>query len=190
MTPTASQADTPVSGEAAFLAKHARSTVSMAHPRDRSKQIIGFIIDRDTFSDANMMPTACLLDMKRRALTPTEDSSTPVKGRDAIWRLECAVEHDTRTQDRANATGPQIMTATQARLDARAGLEKLLSATPDTPSDNDRREIARLREALIACGRRAGALLADDVSTAFLMLVPAEVEAKIASCTALEGGAS
>jgi hypothetical protein len=40
-------------------------------------------------------------------------------------------------------------------------------------------EIARLRDALIRCGRMAGAILSDDVSTEFLMLVPAEVEARI-----------
>lgn len=40
-------------------------------------------------------------------------------------------------------------------------------------------EIARLRGALIQCGRSCNAILADDVSTDFLMLVPAEVGARI-----------
>jgi hypothetical protein len=39
----------------------------------------------------------------------------------------------------------------------------------------------RLREALIRSGRAAGALLADNVSDDFLMLVPGEIEARIAA---------
>lgn len=42
-------------------------------------------------------------------------------------------------------------------------------------------EIARLRNALIESGRAAGAILADDVSTDFLMLIPVEVKAKLAA---------
>lgn len=42
-----------------------------------------------------------------------------------------------------------------------------------------RDERDRLREALIASGRAAGAFLTDQVSTDFLMLIPAEIEAKI-----------
>lgn len=42
-------------------------------------------------------------------------------------------------------------------------------------------EIKRLRAALIECGRAAGAHLADDVSTDFLMHVPGEVRAKLSA---------
>lgn len=47
-----------------------------------------------------------------------------------------------------------------------------------------RAEVERLRGALIQCGRAAGAGIADTVSTDFLMLVPREVEAKIAALRA------
>jgi hypothetical protein len=52
-----------------------------------------------------------------------------------------------------------------------------LSTQP--PSSDIEAERDRLREALIECGRAAGAFLADNVSTEFLMLVPAEVHARI-----------
>ena len=41
------------------------------------------------------------------------------------------------------------------------------------------REIAALREALIETGRHAGAVLSDDVSTEFLLLIPNEVKLKL-----------
>jgi hypothetical protein len=40
-------------------------------------------------------------------------------------------------------------------------------------------EVERLRTALIEAGRSAGALLADEVSTDFLMLIPDEVKAAL-----------
>jgi len=40
-------------------------------------------------------------------------------------------------------------------------------------------EIERLRAALIECGQAAGCLLSPEVSTDFLMGVPAEVRAKM-----------
>jgi len=43
-------------------------------------------------------------------------------------------------------------------------------------------EIERLRGALIECGQAAGCLLAQEVSTDFLMGVPAEVRAKMSVC--------
>lgn len=43
-------------------------------------------------------------------------------------------------------------------------------------------EIGRLRAALIDCGRQAGCLLADEVSTDFLMGVPDELRAKLSVC--------
>lgn len=42
-------------------------------------------------------------------------------------------------------------------------------------------EIDRLRGAMIRSGRAAGCFLADNVTTDFLMLVPDEIEAKLAS---------
>lgn len=42
-------------------------------------------------------------------------------------------------------------------------------------------EIERLRSALIQCGREAGCFLADNVSTDFLMFVPAEVRARLSA---------
>ena len=45
----------------------------------------------------------------------------------------------------------------------------------------DEELIEQLRAALIACGRHAGAMLADDVSSDFLMLVPEEVRLKLAA---------
>jgi hypothetical protein len=38
----------------------------------------------------------------------------------------------------------------------------------------------RLRAAMIRSGRAVGCLLADNVSTEFLLLVPAEIEARLA----------
>jgi len=42
---------------------------------------------------------------------------------------------------------------------------------------------ARLRQALIECGRAAGAFLSDDVSTDFLLQVPDEVRLKFEELT-------
>ncbi len=50
-------------------------------------------------------------------------------------------------------------------------------------------ENERLRAALIQSGRAAGAGLSDIVSTEFLMLVPGEVEARIATLRAELAGA-
>lgn len=45
--------------------------------------------------------------------------------------------------------------------------------------------IQRMREGLIRAGRAAGCFLADNVSNEFLLLVPAEIEARLAALQTL-----
>ena len=56
---------------------------------------------------------------------------------------------------------------------------RLIAAALRRPTPSP--DVAKLREALMRCGRAAGAFLADDVSTEFLLLVPSEVEIRLAS---------
>jgi hypothetical protein len=92
------------------------------------------------------------------------------------------VEHLRRALTRISTLRPagDAATATNARALVQQ-MEQIALQALRTPSKEVSGEVERLRDALIRCGRAAGALLADNVSTEFLMLVPAEVEARIAS---------
>lgn len=63
------------------------------------------------------------------------------------------------------------------RLRERVALETGNTGHVLKVADEYEEEIGRLRAALIECGRAAGAPMTDDVSTDFLMHVPAEVRA-------------
>lgn len=96
----------------------------------------------------------------------------------ADWLLDAVA---TATQDRRFLRGDPEYDEVAGGAILRNGEKAIRTAIDRIASTTTAQAtIDELRGALIRCGRAAGAVLSDEVSNEFLMLVPAEVEAKIA----------
>lgn len=100
----------------------------------------------------------------------TDDRTPAIDQADLIVRLRARASH-------AKSGLEYTQGDAELDLEAIAALESMASAL--SPS-----HVEKLRRALIECGRAAGALLSDQVSNEFLLLVPEEVRARLAKLSA------